>query len=82
MVTTVRGSSNDVEGHVHADLDDLSTSSVVITLRSASVDTRSAERDTHLRSADVFDVETYRRSPSSARGSRRSPTTRSRSPAS
>jgi polyisoprenoid-binding protein YceI len=59
MVTTVRGSFNDVEGHVHADLEDVSKSSVVITLKSASVDTRSADRDTHLRSADFFDVETY-----------------------
>ena len=59
MVTTVRGSFNDVEGHVHADLEDWSKSSVVITLKSASIDTRSADRDTHLRSADFFDVETY-----------------------
>ncbi|WP_377639402.1 YceI family protein [Oryzobacter terrae] len=59
MVTTVRGSFNDVEGHVHADLEDLSRSSVSVTLQAASVDTRSAERDTHLRSADFFDVETY-----------------------
>jgi polyisoprenoid-binding protein YceI len=59
MVTTVRGSFNEVEGHVHADLDDMSRSSVQVTLKAASVDTRSAERDTHLRSADFFDVETY-----------------------
>ena len=59
MVTTVRGSFNDVQGHVHADLDDLSKSSVTITLKSASVDTRSADRDTHLRSADFFDVENH-----------------------
>ena len=59
MVTTVRGSFNEVEGHIHADLDDMSKSSVVVTLKSASVDTRSADRDTHLRSADFFDVETY-----------------------
>lgn len=59
MVTTVRGSFNDVEGHIHADLDDMSKSSVVVTLKSGSVDTRSADRDTHLRSADFFDVERY-----------------------
>jgi polyisoprenoid-binding protein YceI len=59
MVTTVRGSFNDVEGHIHADLDDMSKSSVVVTLKSASVDTRSADRDTHLRSGDFFDVENY-----------------------
>lgn len=59
MVTTVRGSFNDIQGHVHADLDDLSKSSVVITIQAASVDTRTPDRDTHLRSADFFDVETY-----------------------
>ncbi len=59
MVTTVRGSFNDVEGLVHADLDDMSRSSVRVTLRSDSVDSRSTERDAHLRSADFFDVEAY-----------------------
>jgi polyisoprenoid-binding protein YceI len=59
MVTTVRGSFNDVVGHVHADLDDMDRSSVSVTLKSASVDTRSADRDTHLRSADFFDVERF-----------------------
>lgn len=59
MVTTVRGSFNEVEGHIHADLEEMAKSSVVITLKSASVDTRSNDRDTHLRSADFFDVETY-----------------------
>ena len=59
MVTTVRGSFNDVEGPVHADLEDMDRSSVEVVLQAASVDTRSADRDTHLRSADFFDVETY-----------------------
>jgi len=59
MVTTVRGSFNDVEGHVHADLADMANSHVAVTLKAASVDTRSQQRDDHLRSPDFFDVERW-----------------------
>lgn len=59
MVTTVRGSFNEVEGRFHADLDDLSKSHVTVVLKAASIDTRSSDRDTHLRSADFFDVEKW-----------------------
>ncbi|MFV0374638.1 YceI family protein [Microbacterium sp.] len=59
MVTTVRGSFNDVVGHIHVDVDDPAASYVNITVKAASVDTRTAERDNHLRSADFFDVENY-----------------------
>ncbi|MBD3783198.1 MAG: YceI family protein [Micrococcales bacterium] len=59
MITTVRGSFNEVEGHLHADLEDMAKSHVEITLKAASVDTRTAPRDEHLRSADFFDVENH-----------------------
>ena len=59
MITTVRGSFNEVEGEFYADLDDLSTSHATVTLKTASVDTRNAQRDEHLRSADFFDVERF-----------------------
>lgn len=59
MITTVRGSFNEVEGHIHADLENMDASHVEITLKAASVDTRTPDRDTHLRSADFFDVENY-----------------------
>lgn len=59
MITTVRGSFNEVEGHVHADLEDMDNSRVEMTLKAASVDTRTPARDEHLRSADFFDVEKY-----------------------
>lgn len=59
MITTVRGSFNDLEGHIHADLEDMSASHVEVTLRAASVDTRTPQRDEHLRSPDFFDVEAY-----------------------
>jgi polyisoprenoid-binding protein YceI len=59
MVTTVRGSFNDVQGYFHADLDDMSKSTAWVILKAASVDTRNNDRDNHLRSADFFDVEKW-----------------------
>ena len=59
MVTKVRGAFNDVEGRIHVSPDGPAHSSVVIRLAAASVDTRHNQRDTHLRSADFFDVERY-----------------------
>ena len=58
MVTKVRGSFSDVEGTVVLD-EDANLISVAATVQMASIDTRSADRDGHLRSADFFDVEHY-----------------------
>jgi len=59
MVTTVRGSFNDVAGHFYADPEDMTRSHAEVTLKAASIDTRSQQRDDHLRSPDFFDVEKY-----------------------
>jgi polyisoprenoid-binding protein YceI len=59
MVTTVRGSFNEIEGHVHADVEDMTKSTATVRLKAASIDTRNEQRDTHLRSADFFDVEKW-----------------------
>jgi polyisoprenoid-binding protein YceI len=59
MVTTVRGSFNDLEGHVHVDPDDMTKSTAVVRLKTASVDTRNDDRDDHLRSADFFDADRW-----------------------
>lgn len=56
MVTKVRGAFNDVAGTARLDAEDMSRSSVRVVLRVESVDTRSAQRDEHLRSADFFDA--------------------------
>lgn len=56
MVTKVRGSFPDVQGTVVLD-DDANLISVSAVVQLASVDTRSADRDAHLRSPDFFDVE-------------------------
>ncbi len=59
MISTVRGRFSDVQGQVSFDPDDLSTGSVSLTVNVASVDTREAQRDAHLRSADFFDAEKF-----------------------
>ena len=58
MVSKVRGNFADVAGTVVV-ADDVTASTVDVTVQMASVDTRSADRDTHLKSADFFDVENY-----------------------
>ncbi len=57
MVTKVRGYFRDLEGTITV-AEDLGASSATATMKTASVDTGSADRDGHLRSADFFDVET------------------------
>ena len=56
MITTVRGSFNEFTGVIQAEPEDPSRSSVSIDIRTSSVDTRSDQRDDHLRSDDFFDV--------------------------
>lgn len=59
MVSRIRGAFNTVEGKVVVDSEDLSKTEVSITIDVDSVDTRTPDRDAHLRSADFFDVENY-----------------------
>lgn len=59
MVTKVRGSFKEFEGTATIDADDPSKSSASITIQAASIDTRVAARDDHLRSNDFLDMETY-----------------------
>ena len=58
MVTKVRGTFNEYTGTATTG-PNLENASIEVTIQSASVDTRSADRDGHLRSGDFFDVETY-----------------------
>lgn len=59
MVTTVRGAFNDVAGQLHVDTNTPENSWARVMLRTASIDTRNAPRDEHLRSADFFDAERW-----------------------
>jgi polyisoprenoid-binding protein YceI len=59
MVTKVRGSFNQFEGGGYFDADDPSQSNLQVTIQAASIDTRNADRDAHLRSNDFFDMDVY-----------------------
>ena len=59
MVTTVRGDFTDFDGTAHVDAETPANSRVGLTIRTASINTASADRDGHLRSGDFFDAETH-----------------------
>lgn|SRR5487761_543675 len=59
MVSTVKGHFNQFSGEVELDPSDLTRSWARAEIQAASVDTREARRDDHLRSADFFDIEKY-----------------------
>jgi len=59
MITTVKGRFAEFTGTIVADEENLAGSSVDVTMQTASIDTRSEQRDGHLRSADFLDVENY-----------------------
>ena len=59
MVTTVRGAFKEFEGTAHIDVADPAASSVKLVIKTASIDTGSADRDGHLVSADFFDAEQH-----------------------
>ena len=59
MISTVKGRITDIEGTIRVDENDLKNSSVEATLKAASLDTRTDQRDQHLRSADFLDIEKY-----------------------
>ena len=59
MVSTARGQFDRVTGRVEIDDADLTRSRIDVTIEAASVNTRNAKRDEHLRSTDFFDEATY-----------------------
>ena len=59
MVTKVRGSFNEFDGSGYFDAENPAASHLQLTIQAASIDTRNADRDGHLRSNDFFDMDTY-----------------------
>jgi polyisoprenoid-binding protein YceI len=59
MITTVKGRITDVEGTIVMDEKNPRNSSVEATLKAISIDTRTEQRDQHLRSADFLNVELF-----------------------
>jgi polyisoprenoid-binding protein YceI len=59
MVSSVRGDFEKVSGAIHYDEKDVTRSRAEIAIDAKSIDTRVAQRDDHLRSADFLDVAKY-----------------------
>jgi polyisoprenoid-binding protein YceI len=59
MVTKVHGAFNEFTGTAHFDVDNPSNSSVQVTIHAASIDTRNADRDAHLRGNDFLQMDKY-----------------------
>ena len=59
MVTKVRGAFNDFEGTALLDFDDVTRSTASVTIAAASIDTRQAQRDAHLRSNDFLAMDEF-----------------------
>lgn len=59
MISTVRGTFGELEGTIYLDEDDLTNSSVEVSIDAASIDTRNEDRDNHLRSGDFLNVEEH-----------------------
>jgi polyisoprenoid-binding protein YceI len=56
MISTVKGLFSDVEGEIVIVAGNPAASSVSAVIKTASIDTRTVQRDDHLRSADFLDV--------------------------
>jgi polyisoprenoid-binding protein YceI len=59
MVSTVRGSFSDWSGHVEVDEVDPTSARAEVTVKAASLNTGSEDRDKHLRSDDFFHADKY-----------------------
>ncbi len=81
MVTKVRGAFNEFEGTATIDGADPSKSTVELSIDVASVDTRNAQRDEHLRTNDFLDIATYPKITFTSTSSSTTVATTSRSPA-
>jgi polyisoprenoid-binding protein YceI len=59
MIANVKGQFSKVSGALFLDESDLANSRVEASIEAASIHTRDEQRDTHLKSADFFDVEKF-----------------------
>jgi polyisoprenoid-binding protein YceI len=60
MITNVKGSFKEFEASIYTTGSDFMSAEIDFWLNPASIDTGSADRDTHLKSADFFDVENHK----------------------
>ncbi len=57
MVSKVKGAFSDFTADIEMDPEDLTSAKLNFSVAAASVDTRQAQRDGHLKSEDFFNVE-------------------------
>jgi polyisoprenoid-binding protein YceI len=59
MISKAKGEFTNFDIDVQGDINELESLKVKVTVDAASIDTKNADRDNHLRSADFFDVENH-----------------------
>ena len=59
MISNVKGQFTSLSGRLTLDESDIAKSAVEATIDAATISTREAQRDAHLKSADFFDVAQY-----------------------
>ena len=59
MISNVKGQFTGISGVLTRDENDITKSRVEATIDAATINTRDAQRDAHLKSADFFDVEKF-----------------------
>lgn len=59
VVSKVKGEFNEWSGTIYYDDKDVAKSSVEVTIKTASIDTKDTKRDDHLKSADFFDAASH-----------------------
>ncbi|SFJ24169.1 Polyisoprenoid-binding protein YceI [Paenibacillus sp. UNC496MF] len=59
MIAKVKGTFHEFSAEIEADPNDLTTANIRFDVTLASIDTRNADRDNHLRTGDFFDIEHY-----------------------
>lgn len=59
MIAKVHGGFEKMSGSLVLDSQDLSKSSIEATIDASTINTRESQRDTHLKSADFFDIEKF-----------------------
>ena len=59
VFATAKGRFSEFTGAINLDKENPANSSVSVEIAAASIDTRDAKRDEHLKSADFFDVESF-----------------------
>ncbi len=59
VINKVKGNFKEFSGTIYYDENDVTKSSVEVTIKTASINTDNAKRDAHLRSPDFFDAAKY-----------------------